>query len=284
MIRLTKYAFAPDISKEEYYRLYDSHSCEVKRIPLLWKAKMENAPTLEEIFNTGYPIKELYINYSFYNREIEFEYLSCTLETGEIIDVLDMDFEEEDIFRNIISNCFRGYIEMYLYRVWQVDEEESEEGWCIGQEFDTEGFFTSPAVFLGYQLYNYDLHEVMTNMQSYKEDSPYYELAQNAIELYNNSTEETVKIEKYPVPYITKTALDSDVVIITEDANGKMYMLKGSMENIMVDWNNFNEFVPSDTAKVYFASINGEPISPYSYNDFYTLYVYLVDKVKLHNE
>lgn len=82
---------------------------------------------------------------------------------------------------------------------------------------------------------------------------------------------------------ISKTVLDSNVVIITEDANEEMCVIQGSMESIMEDWNNEKTFIPPDSAKVYFASYNGKPISPYSYIDLYTLYVYLVEKEKLHS-
>lgn len=282
-MKLTRYEFTPDITKGEYYKLYEDYSTSVKKIPLLWKAKNDNIPTLEEILGCGKKkLKKLYLNYSTYAGEIEFECLSYTTETGDNIDVFDMEIEEEKMFYDIINNCFRGYIEQYLYRVMEMDEE-SEEGWHIGLAFDTAGFFNSPAVFLGYHLENYDPHEVIPKLTAYTEDSAYYELAQNAMELLNNSTEETVKIESKACSAddISTFFMGNDTVIVTENVNGDMYVIKAKcVQDIIDDWNNDCSFVPHNDARVYFACWNGKPISPYEYTDFVSLIAYLKELLK----
>lgn len=72
--------------------------------------------------------------------------------------------------------------------------------------------------------------------------------------------------------------LDEDIVIFTENVIGEIYLLKAkSIQDIFNDWNGDCEFVPSNDAKVYFASLNGNPIDSYKYTDFGTLMEYLID-------
>lgn len=70
----------------------------------------------------------------------------------------------------------------------------------------------------------------------------------------------------------------SDTVIITENVNGDMYVIKSKyIQDILDDWNGNCDFVPANDTRVFFASWNGEPISPYEYKDFESLIRYLSD-------
>lgn len=69
---------------------------------------------------------------------------------------------------------------------------------------------------------------------------------------------------------------NDDTVIITENADGEMYMIKSKyIQDILNDWRGDCNFVPSNDARVFFASWNGKPISPYEYTDFESLIQYL---------
>lgn len=69
---------------------------------------------------------------------------------------------------------------------------------------------------------------------------------------------------------------NDDTVIITENADGEMYMIKSKyIQDILNDWRGDCNFVPSNDARVFFASWNGKPISPYKYTDFESLIQYL---------
>lgn len=65
---------------------------------------------------------------------------------------------------------------------------------------------------------------------------------------------------------------NNETVIITENINGDMYLLKSKyIQDILDDWNENCDFVPANDARVYFASWNGKPINPYEYTDFGSL-------------
>lgn len=69
---------------------------------------------------------------------------------------------------------------------------------------------------------------------------------------------------------------NDNTVIITENADGEMYLIKSKyIQDILNDWRGDCNFVPANDAKVFFASWNGEPISPYKYTDFESLIQYL---------
>ena len=73
----------------------------------------------------------------------------------------------------------------------------------------------------------------------------------------------------------------SDTVIITENVKGDMYVIKSKyIQDILDDWNGNCDFVPANDARVFFASWNGEPISPYKYTDFESLMHYLLGLMK----
>lgn len=64
----------------------------------------------------------------------------------------------------------------------------------------------------------------------------------------------------------------SKIFILTENVEGKLYSIETDEYNDIVnDWYGECKFVPANDAKVYFASYNGVPISPYSYNNFISL-------------
>jgi len=65
-------------------------------------------------------------------------------------------------------------------------------------------------------------------------------------------------------------------VIITENAYGEIYLIEARyIQDIVDDWMGDCNFVPSNDAKVFFASWNNEPINPYEYTDFESLIRYL---------
>ena len=71
-----------------------------------------------------------------------------------------------------------------------------------------------------------------------------------------------------------------ETVIITENAEGKKYLIHSKyIQDILDDWTGDCNFVPANDARVFFASWNGKPISPYEYTDFESLAWYL--KVKI---
>lgn len=68
---------------------------------------------------------------------------------------------------------------------------------------------------------------------------------------------------------------DCSVVIITENADGEMYLIESNTKDILDDWNGYCDFVPSNDARVFFASWYGKPISPYEYTNFESFIHYL---------
>lgn len=70
--------------------------------------------------------------------------------------------------------------------------------------------------------------------------------------------------------------IKSRIFILTENAEGELYSIETDEYNDIVnDWYGDCNFVPANDAKVYFASYNGLPVSPYLYNDFISLVDYL---------
>ena len=66
--------------------------------------------------------------------------------------------------------------------------------------------------------------------------------------------------------------IEGDTIIVTENADGRMYILRAKyIQDILDDWNGDCEFVPSNDARVFFAAWNGKPINPYAYTDFESL-------------
>ena len=71
-----------------------------------------------------------------------------------------------------------------------------------------------------------------------------------------------------------------ETVIVTENVEGEMYLIHSKyIQDILDDWTGDCNFVPANDARVYFASWNGKPISPYESTDFESLTWYL--KVKI---
>lgn len=68
-----------------------------------------------------------------------------------------------------------------------------------------------------------------------------------------------------------------ETVIVTENAEGEMYLIHSKyIQDILNDWTGDCNFVPANDARVFFASWNGKPISPYEYTDFESLAWYLI--------
>lgn len=71
---------------------------------------------------------------------------------------------------------------------------------------------------------------------------------------------------------IKATHLGAGTVIVTENVDGSIYVITSEYINdILDDWNGDCDFVPANDARVFFAAWNGEPISPYDYQDFESL-------------
>ena len=76
---------------------------------------------------------------------------------------------------------------------------------------------------------------------------------------------------------INTVMFNDETVIITENADGKMYLIHSNyIQDILDDWTGDCNFVPANDARVFFASWNGKPISPYEYTDFESLVWYLM--------
>ena len=74
--------------------------------------------------------------------------------------------------------------------------------------------------------------------------------------------------------------IEGDTIIVTENADGRMYILRAKyIQDMLDDWNGDCEFVPSNDARVFFAAWNGKPINPYAYTDFESLLELLRDKL-----
>ena len=79
---------------------------------------------------------------------------------------------------------------------------------------------------------------------------------------------------------INTVLFKGETVIVTENAEGEMYLIHSKhIQDILDDWEGDCQFVPENDARVYFASWNGKPISPFEYTDFESLVWYL--KVKI---
>ena len=77
---------------------------------------------------------------------------------------------------------------------------------------------------------------------------------------------------------ITTMNLGDDTVIITENADGELYVIKTKyIMDLVNDWNDKCYVVPANDARVFFASWNGKPINPYEYTNFESLMVYLYE-------
>ena len=64
--------------------------------------------------------------------------------------------------------------------------------------------------------------------------------------------------------------IEGDTIIVTENADGRMYILRAKyIQDILDDWNGDCEFVPSNDARVFFAA----------YTDFESLLELLRDKL-----
>lgn len=71
----------------------------------------------------------------------------------------------------------------------------------------------------------------------------------------------------------------NDIFIITEhEVDSSLICISCTMDELVTDWNGDCTFIPCNDARVYFASVNGNPISPYLYTDFETLFQLLVER------
>lgn len=69
---------------------------------------------------------------------------------------------------------------------------------------------------------------------------------------------------------------NGNTIIVTENVDGGIYLIESKyIQDIVDDWMGDCNFVPSNDAKVFFASWNNEPINPYKYTDFESLVRYL---------
>ena len=71
------------------------------------------------------------------------------------------------------------------------------------------------------------------------------------------------------------------LAIVTEDVEGKAYLIQAQdVQDIINDWNLECIYVPQNDARVFFASWNGIPVSPYEYTDFESLLIYLKNLIQ----
>lgn len=71
---------------------------------------------------------------------------------------------------------------------------------------------------------------------------------------------------------------ENGVTIVTESTDGEIYMITSEyIQDILDDWNGDCNFVPSNDARVFFASWNGSPLNPYDYSDFESLLKLLIE-------
>lgn len=74
---------------------------------------------------------------------------------------------------------------------------------------------------------------------------------------------------------------NENTVIITENVDGEIYLIESKyVQDIIDDWMGDCNFVPSNDARVFFASWNGEPISPYEHPNFESLVRYLINLMR----
>jgi len=65
---------------------------------------------------------------------------------------------------------------------------------------------------------------------------------------------------------------DCDLIIVTENASNEIYIIRSKyIQDLLDDWQGECRFVPENDARVFFASWNGQPISPHDYQDFASL-------------
>lgn len=71
------------------------------------------------------------------------------------------------------------------------------------------------------------------------------------------------------------------LAIVTEDIEGQTYLIQAQdVQDIINDWNLECIYVPQNDARVFFASWNGIPISPYEYTYFESLLIYLKNLIQ----
>ena len=63
--------------------------------------------------------------------------------------------------------------------------------------------------------------------------------------------------------------LNSKINILTETADGELYVLEAdSVKELLEDWHNYCNYVPSNDAKIYFASYNGNVMNHSVFSNF----------------
>ncbi len=80
---------------------------------------------------------------------------------------------------------------------------------------------------------------------------------------------------------VTCEFLNNRVVIVTENADGEIYVIKTDDVSALVkDWLGNCEFVPANDAKVYFAAVDGEAMNPNEYTDFESALHHIEEVIK----
>lgn len=77
-----------------------------------------------------------------------------------------------------------------------------------------------------------------------------------------------------------KGSHEGQVSIITENTDGRAYLIEASPRELLSDWEGECNFVPANDASVFFAAQNGDPIDPAKYQDFETLLMLLKDQLE----
>ena len=74
------------------------------------------------------------------------------------------------------------------------------------------------------------------------------------------------------------TSINKGVYIVTENADGILYVINCLLRDLETDWNGDCNFVPANDARVFFAAIDGEPVNPYLYTNFESLLQLLIER------
>lgn len=74
---------------------------------------------------------------------------------------------------------------------------------------------------------------------------------------------------------------EDNLVIVTENVDGKIYMIKAKyIMDVLDDWKGDCNIVPENDARVFLVVYNGKPVNPYNYTDFESVIRYLESLIK----
>lgn len=71
---------------------------------------------------------------------------------------------------------------------------------------------------------------------------------------------------------------NTKLFLVTENAAGLLYTINAAADELIDDWNGPCEYVPANDARVFFASVDNDPVNPYLYTDFESLVQLLLER------